>query len=66
MAKRHVERFAKWFSAIYQIAPQFGNEHLVERKAWREVRKQEYLGLKSLDNLHDFKDHVLVEAADQG
>ena len=42
-----------------------GNEYLVlgtvERKVWREARKQEDGGQKSLDNLHDFKEAVLVE-----
>lgn len=47
-----------------------GNEYLVlgtvERKAWREARKQEDGGQKSLDNLHDFKEVVLVEVEGPG
>ena len=42
-----------------------GNEYLVlgtvERKAWRKVRKREDGWQTSLDNLHDFKEVVLIE-----
>jgi hypothetical protein len=47
-----------------------GNEYLVlgtvERKVWREARKREDGGQKSLDNLHDFKEVVLVEVEGPG
>lgn len=42
-----------------------GNEYLVlgtvERRVWREARKQKDGAQTSLDNLHDFKEVVLVE-----
>ena len=47
-----------------------GNEYVVlgtvERKGWREARKQEYGLQTTLDNLHDFKEVVLVEVEGPG
>jgi hypothetical protein len=47
-----------------------GNDYLVlgtvERKAWREARKQKDSGQTSLDNLHDFKEVVDVEVIPAG